>query len=125
MACGLTLSGEVGCTMLVVVFRSLDMGDGGVLSITMGSVVGGKMGKFPKVVALYRVVGLLVGFRTRKGMVPWVDTVAKTVAPCSWYLSQSLSVGSIMPVLPWVVLSLTVAGITASDIGGITIVAHA
>ena len=80
---------------------------------------------FSKVVALYRVVDLLVGFRTRKGMVPWVDTVAKTVAPCSWYLSQSLSVGSIMPVLPWVVPSLTVAGITASDIGGITIVAHA
>ena len=43
--------------MLVVVFRSLDMGDGGVLSITMGSVVGGEMEKFPKVVALYRVVG--------------------------------------------------------------------
>ena len=45
MACGLTLSGEVGCTMLVVIFRSLDMGDGGVLSINMGSVVGGKMEK--------------------------------------------------------------------------------
>ena len=79
------------------------------------------MGKFPKVVALYRVVGLLVGFRTRKRMVYRVDAVAKTVAPCSWYLSQSLSV----PVLPWVVRSLTVAGFTTSDIGGITIVAHA
>ena len=37
MACELTLSGEVGRTMLVVVFRSFDMGDGGggVLSITI------------------------------------------------------------------------------------------